>query len=81
VPGRWKNLRRRSDYIGSWIFEEPEQRLDDAYLQDHIDQPCQDPVILVQDLNPSPPPTHRHSQWWQDPRVNEIGKYLVSLFP
>ena len=25
-PGRWKNLRRRSDYIGSWIFEEPEQR-------------------------------------------------------
>jgi uncharacterized membrane protein len=78
-PVRWKNLRRRSDYIGSWIFEEPKQRLDNAYLQEHIDQPCQDPVILVQDANPSPPPTHRHSQWWQDPRVAEIGRYLVSL--
>jgi hypothetical protein len=76
-PGRWKNLRRRSDFIGSWIFEEPKQRLDDAYLQDNIDQPCQDPVILVQDANPSPPPTHRHSQWWQDPRVTELGRYLV----
>jgi uncharacterized membrane protein len=76
---RWKNLRRRSDYIGSWIFEEPKQRLDDAYRRDHIDQPCQDPVILVQDANPSPPPTHRHSQWWQDPRVAEIGRYQVSL--
>ena len=21
--GRWKNLRRRSDYIGSWVFAEP----------------------------------------------------------
>ena len=83
VPGqslvRWKNLRRRSDYIGSWIFEEPKQRLDEAYRRDHIDQPCQDPVILVQDANPSPPPTHRHSQWWQDPRVDEIGRYQVSL--
>jgi len=75
--GRWKNLRRRSDYIGSWIFDEPEPRLDDQYLQDHIDQPCQDPVILVRDANPSPPPTHRHSQFWQDPRTTELGKYLV----
>jgi hypothetical protein len=79
APGRWKNLRRRSDFIGSWIFEEPEQELDGAYLQDHIDQPCQDPVILVQDANPSPPPTHRHSQWWQDPRTNEVGDHLVRL--
>lgn len=79
APGRWKNLRRRSDFIGSWIFEEPEQELDGAYLQDHIDQPCQDPVILVQDANPSPPPTHRHSQWWQDPRTNEVGDHLVHL--
>jgi hypothetical protein len=76
-PGRWKNLRRRSDYIGSWIFDEPGPRLDDVYLQDNIDQPCQDPVILVQDANPSPPPTHRHSQFWQDPRVAELGRYLV----
>ena len=41
--GRWKNLRRRSDYIGSWIFAEPLPRLSDADLHHHIDQPCWDP--------------------------------------
>ena len=78
-PGRWKNLRRRSDYIGSFIFTEPRPELTDAYLQAHIDQPCQDPVVLVQDPNPSPPPIHRHSQFWPDPRTTEVGKYLVEL--
>ena len=58
-------------------FEEPKPRLDDAYLRDNIDQPYHDLVILVQDANPSPPPTHRHSQFWQDPRVTELGRYLV----
>ena len=38
-----------------------------------------DPAILVQDANPTPPPTHRHSQWWQDPRTNEVGAHLVHL--
>jgi hypothetical protein len=78
-PGRWKNLRRRSDYIGSFIFAEPELRLDEDYMRDHIDQPCLDPPVLVQDANPSPPPTHRHSQFWPDPRTTEVGKYLVKL--
>ena len=77
--GRWKNLRRRSDFIGSWIFAEPFPRLSDADLHHNIDQPCWDPVILVPDANPTPPPTHRHSQWWQDPRTNEIGDHLVRL--
>jgi hypothetical protein len=76
-PGRWKNLRRRSDYIGSFIFDEPEPRLDKEYLRDHIDQPCLDPPVLVPDANPSPPPTHRHSQFWPDPRTTEVGDYLV----
>jgi hypothetical protein len=77
--GRWKNLRRRSDYIGSFVFTEPEPCLDPDYLRDHIDQPCWDPVILVPDTNPTPPPTHRHSTWWQDPRTAEVGSYLVRL--
>ena len=77
--GRWKNLRRRSDYIGSWIFAEPLPRLSDADLHHNIDQPCWDPVILVPDANPTPPPTQRHSRWWQDPRTNEVGDHLVRL--
>jgi hypothetical protein len=78
-PGRWKNLRRRSDYIGSFIFAEPEPRLDEEYLRAHIDQPCLDPPVLVQNKNPSPPPTHRHSQFWPDPRTTKVGEYLVEL--
>jgi hypothetical protein len=78
-PGRWKNLRRRSDYIGSFIFAEPLPQLDDAYLRDHVDQPCLDPPVLVQNANLTPPPTHRHSQFWPDPRTTEVGRYLVSL--
>src|ERR1700722_19168158 len=71
--GRWKNLCRKSDYIGSWIFAEPEFRLDDNDLRSQVDQPCWDPVVLVPDGNPTPPPTHRHSQWWPDPRTRDIG--------
>lgn len=77
--GRWKNLRRRSDFVGSWIFTEPLSRLGDADLQDGVDEPCWDPVILVPDANPTPPPTHRHYRWWQDPCTGEIGKYLVMV--
>ncbi len=77
--GRWKNLRRRSDYIGSWIFTEPPPRLSNADLHHNIDQPCWDPVILVPDASPTPPPIHRHSQWWPDPRSNEVGDHLVRL--
>ena len=57
----------------------PGPRLDEDYLRDHIDQPCLDPPVLVQDANPSPPPTHRHSQFWPDPRTTEVGKHLVEL--
>ncbi len=78
-PGRWKNLRRRSDYIGSFIFAEPDPDLTDAYLRDHVDQPCLDPPVLVQNANLTAPPTHRHSQFWPDPRTTEVGRYLVSL--
>ena len=51
----------------------------DQAVRDHIDQPCLDPPVLVQDANPSPPPTHRHSQFWPDPRTTEVGKHLVEL--
>lgn len=77
--GRWKNLVRRSDFIGSWVFKCPEACFDDDYLRNHVDQPCLDPVLLVPDAEPTPPPTHRHSGWWPDPRTRVLGRYLVDL--
>jgi hypothetical protein len=79
VDGRWKNLCRRSDYLGSWVFHDPEPRSDRAYLADHVDQPCWDPVFLVPDTNPAPPPTRRYAGFWSDPRTSELGEYLVRL--
>ena len=77
--GRWRNLRRKSDYFGSFVFGEPEPSLDDANLGAQVDQLCLDPAVLVPDSNPTPPPIHRHDQWWPDPRTAELGSYLVGL--
>jgi hypothetical protein len=76
--GRWKNLVRRSDYIGSWIWRRPLADLDPAQLHDHTDQPCWDPVALTADNDPTPPPIHRHLAWWPDPRVAHMGRYLAT---
>ena len=77
--GRWKNLCRRSDNIGSWVLHDPEPRSDRAYLAGHVDQPCWDPVVLVPDANPAPPPARGHEGFWSDPRTSELGHYLVDL--
>jgi hypothetical protein len=77
--GRWKNLCRRSDYFGSWIFAEPEPRLTGDDLTTRVDQPCWDPVVMVPDADPTPPPIHRHAAWWPDPRTGELGAHLVTL--
>ncbi|HET9894221.1 MAG TPA: hypothetical protein VFQ44_04755 [Streptosporangiaceae bacterium] len=84
-PGyRWRNMVRRSDYIGSWVFRDPFDRLADPghdrqrWLGEQVDQPCWDPVVLVPDADPTPPPVHRHSAWWQDPRAGQVGHLLVT---
>jgi hypothetical protein len=76
--GRWKNLCRRSDPTGSWVRHEPEPCTDHAYLAANVDQPCWDPVVLVPDSYPTPPPTHGHKEFWPDPRTSELGAYLVN---
>jgi hypothetical protein len=73
---RWRNLVRKTDYIGSWVVEEPEPDLSGTYLAKNVDQPCWDPVTLVADADPTPPPIHRHSGFWPDPRVTQLGYYL-----
>lgn len=77
-PGtRWKNLVRRTDYIGSWIFADPAPGVPDpVQIQPAIDQPCWDPVSISADVDPTPPPIHYHSGFWPDPRVTQVGRYL-----
>ncbi len=81
---RWRNVVRRSDYIGSWIFGDPLDHLNDPgydrerWLDEQIDQPCWDPAVLVPDEDLTPPPVHRHSDWWPDPRSGEVGELLVT---
>jgi hypothetical protein len=84
--GRWMNLRRPTDYIGSWAFREPvrdypegsdgEPSSDGTVTGDSLDQPCWDPVSLAADADPTPPPVHRHSGFWPDPRVTQLGEAL-----
>src|SRR5207245_8455300 len=66
-------------YIGSWIFDRPAPlptreylKERQKYLEKHFDQLCWDPVLLAPDKEPTPPPVHRHSGWWPDPRTGEI---------
>ena len=68
----WRNAVRRSDYIGSWICSPPQPSRAQENLREHLDQLCYDPVLLARDTEPTPPPIHRHSGWWQDPRAGEI---------
>ena len=74
---RWKNLVRRTDYIGSWIFANPAPGVPDpVQIQPEVDQPCWDPVSVSADLDPTPPAIHYHSGFWPDPRVTQLGRYL-----
>jgi hypothetical protein len=78
---RWKNLVRRTDYIGSWIFADPgPTEPSPTGIHQGVDQPCWDPVSLSADLDPTPPPIHRHSGFWPDPRVTQLGRYLGGTF-
>jgi hypothetical protein len=74
---RWKNLVRRTDYIGSWVFANPAPRVPDpVQIQPEVDQPCWDPVSVSADLDPTPAQIHYHSGFWPDPRVTQLGRYL-----
>lgn len=73
-------LVRRTDYIGSWVFRDPEGGNPGTLLVDAgVDQPCWDPVTITADRDPTPPPTHRHTGFWQDPRVTQLGRHLGQM--
>jgi hypothetical protein len=76
--GRWKNLVRPTDYIGSFIFRKPGPAAgaSPVAIQPGVDQPCWDPVSLAADIDPTPPAIHRHTGFWPDPRVTQLGQEL-----
>jgi hypothetical protein len=81
TPGavRWRNLVRRSDYIGGWAVAPPAAA--DRPVPDAIDQEILDPPALWVDDNPTPPPTHRHSDLFPDPQTRPYAHALAGLLP
>jgi hypothetical protein len=73
---RWRNLVRRSDYIGGWalMVPSPGQRIDGA-----VDAEIRDPPVLWVDTDPTPPPTHTHLVWFADPQTRPAAAYLAGL--
>jgi hypothetical protein len=72
---RWRNLVRRSDYIGGWAFA-PELRPADSALVDRV---VYDPPVLWGKHDPSPPATHRHSDFFPDPQGRPYAVELCGL--
>jgi hypothetical protein len=72
---RWRNLVRRSDYIGGWAFD-PALRPADNVL---VDATIYDPPVLWPDKDPSPPATHLHSDLFADPQTRPAAVLLAGL--
>jgi hypothetical protein len=81
APGtvRWRNLVRRSDYIGGWAVAPPAPP--DQPAPEAIDQEILDPPALWVDDNPTPPPIHRHSDLFPDPQTRPYARALAGLLP
>jgi hypothetical protein len=74
--GRWRNVVRPSDYIGSWIFSPPQASSQQRY-QDAIDVVCLDPPSLCPGPSGGLAPIHYHSDWWQDPLIRVYADQLM----
>ena len=74
--GKWRNIVRRTDYIGSWIFSPPKapgQQLN----PNTVDVACLDPPSLYPGPGGALAPIHYHSDWWQDPLTSIYAGRLI----
>jgi hypothetical protein len=74
--GKWRNVVRPTDYIGSWIFSQP-GKPGQQLLQDVIDVACLDPPSLRLGPGGTLAPIHYHSDWWQDPLTHFYARRLI----
>jgi hypothetical protein len=100
VSARWRNIRRPSDYIGSYIFSDPMPRsaperssrlkvgrqstaavqAQSSAEKNDIDVLVLDPPRIIPAATPTPPPIHRHSDFWPDPQVAVITTQLLKAY-
>jgi hypothetical protein len=76
---RWRNLVRRSDYIGGWALTPPVEP--PKSMGGQVDHEILDPPTLWADDDPTPPPTHRHSDLFPDPQTRPYAATLAALLP
>lgn len=76
---RWRNLVRRSDYIGGWVLTKVPVPADAPTPA--VDHEILDPPVLWLDDNPSPPPAHLHSDWFPDPQTRPHATTLAATLP
>jgi hypothetical protein len=72
---RWRNLVRRSDYIGGSAFDRRLRPVDHAL----VDRLIHDPPVLWADNDPSPPAAHLHSDLFPDPQTRPHAVALAQL--
>jgi hypothetical protein len=74
--GKWRNVVRPTDYIGSWIFSPPKAP-GQQFHQEAIDVACLDPPSLCPGPGGALAPIHYHSDWWQDPLTHIYAGRLI----
>jgi hypothetical protein len=70
---RWRTLVRRSDYVGGAAFAPG------RIVGERVDAFILDPPVLWTEHDPSPPPTHRHSDLFPDPQVRPYAVALAAM--